>query len=79
MIYQHLKSLHPSKNINFNSLRVTQPTLSTFHSLCKLAYEGIRNRQQLIFYQKQNENIDTLNLLQKVLLVIPSKWRCVCL
>ena len=74
LIYRHLKSLHPSMNINFSSLKeLPQPTLSAFHSLCKLAYEGIRNRQQLVFYRKRDENMETLDLMQKISLVLPSK------
>ena len=71
LIYRHLKSHDPSKVINFSSLKeLPQPALFTFHNLCKLAYDGICNKQ-LVFDCK--ENFETLGLMQKESQVLPSK------
>ena len=72
LIYRHLKSLHPSMNINFSSLKeLPEPTLSEFHNLCKLAYNGIFKKQQLVFYC--HESFETLGLMQKESQMLPSK------
>ena len=72
LIYRHLKSLHPSMNINLRSLKeLPQPTLSAFHNLCKLAYDGIFNTSQLVFYHQ--ENFETLGLMQKESQMVPSE------
>ena len=72
LIRRHLKSLHPSKDINFSSLKeLPQPALSTFHNLCKLAYDGIYNNQGLVFYRQ--ESFETLGLMQKESQMVPSK------
>ena len=72
LIYRHLKSLYPSKNINFSSLKELPPKhLSEFHNLCKLAYNGIFNKQELVFYC--HESFETLGLMQKESQMLPSK------
>ena len=72
LIRRHLKSLHPSKDVNVSSLKeLPQLTLSAFHNLCKLAYDGIYNKQQLVFYRQ--ENFETLGLMQKESQMLPSK------
>ena len=71
LIYRHLKSHDSSKDINFSSFKeLPQPTLSIFHDLCKLAYDGICN-EQLVFYCEKN--FETLGLMQKESQVLPSK------
>ena len=72
LIRRHFKSLHPSKTINVSSLKeLPQPTLSAFHNLCKLAYDGIFNTSQSVFYHQ--ENFETLGLMQKESQMVPSK------
>ena len=72
LIYRHLKSLHPSMNINFSNLKeLPQPTLSVFQNLCKIAYNGICKNQGLVFYRQ--ESFETLGLMQKESQMLPSK------
>ena len=72
LIYRHLKSLHPSKEINFSSLKeLPQPALSAFQNLCKIAYDGICKNQGLVFYRQ--ESFETLDLMQKESLMLPSE------
>ena len=72
LIYRHLKSLHPSKDFNFSSLKeLPQPALSAFHNLCKLAYDGICNNQGLLFYCQKS--FETLGLMQKESKILPSE------
>ena len=72
LIYRHLKSLHPSKDINFSSLKeLPQPALSAFHNLCKIAYDGLCKNQGLVFYRQ--ESFETLGLMQKESQMLPNE------
>jgi len=56
---------HPTKDKNeqlhsFTDLRVPPDVLKNFHKHCKIAYEGIKNGQHLIFY------FETLSFMQSV-------------
>ena len=69
LIYRHLKN---TNDVNFKHLKeLPQPALSTFHNLCKLAYDGICNKQQLVFYRQ--ESFETLGLMQKESQMVPSE------
>ena len=69
LIYRHLKD---TNDVNFKSLEeIPQTALSTFHNLCKLAYDGIFNKQQLVFYCQ--ESFETLGLMQKESQMLPSE------
>ena len=69
LIYRHLKD---TNDVNFQHLKeLPQPALSTFHNLCKLAYDGICNKQQLVFYHQ--ESFETLGLMQKESQMLPNE------
>ena len=69
LTYRHLKGLDKIKDINISSLKaLTQPTLSAFTNLCKVAYDNIGNKKIC-----QPESFETLGLMQKESQMLPSE------
>ena len=62
LICRHLKGLdHYLDGVNISSLKtLTEPTLSAFTNLCKVAYDNIGNKKI-----SQPESFETLSLMQK--------------
>jgi len=60
----------------FTDLRVPPDVSKNFHKLCKIAYKGIKNGQQLIFSDLP-KGFETLGFMQSVPELYVSKGLCV--
>ena len=72
LIYQYLRDSSHTMDISFKSLKdLPQSALFAYNNLCKLAYDGICNKQQFVFCLPKN--FETLGLMQKESQVVPSE------